>query len=288
MTTTAMPVTAGAHASATSTLLTLARADARRFARHPLFVFGAGFLGVLVVAALFQRDTGPSPMTPTVLIAFFLGVFGFVVAHRLTTSLRRSGDLVGTLPVGDRQRTAALCLACLVPAAVASVIVAFMIIEGAIWPPEGIPASKPVAWFADEPDLAILAALIALGPVAALGGPLLGVAVARWAPFRGSALVTVVLLVFGTAMPSAAASPWRAIPPWAVLADEFVDENGKLSSSSLVPDVSPQWYLGYVLCLCGLAVVAALLRDPVSRRPLVWTGIGLTVAAIGCFALTVS
>lgn len=288
MTTTALPSATMAQINPTSTLLTLARADARRFARHPLFIFGAGFLGVLGVVALFQPSTGPSPMAGTVLIAFFLGVFGFVVAHRLTTSLRRSGDLVGTLPVGDRQRTAALCLACLVPTAVATLVVVYMLIEGAVWPPEGIPASKPVAWFADEPDLDILAALIAMGPVAALGGPLLGVAVARWAPFRGSALVGVVLLVFGTAMPSEAASPWRAIPPWSVLADEFVDENGRLNSSSMVPDVSPEWYLGYALCLCGLAVVAALLRDPVNRRPLVWTGVGLTLAAIGCFALTVS
>jgi hypothetical protein len=271
------------------TVLALARADARRFAKHPLFVLGAGFLAVLAVAAFFWPQTnGASPMSGTLLIAFFIGLFGFVVAHRLTTSLRRSGELADTAPVGPRQRTAALCLACLVPASAGTLLIVVMLVQGALWPPHSVPAGAHVAWFADEPDLAVLATLVALGPVAALGGPLLGVAVARWAPFRGSALLGVVLIFVGTAMPSEAGNPWRALPPWAVLYDEFVDENGKLSHSRLVPGLSPAWYLGYALCLCGLAVVAALLRDPVNRRPWVWTGLGLLVGAATCFVLTVS
>ena len=270
------------------TLLSLARADARRFARHPLFLFGAGALLALVIASLFQEGSGdPAPLWPTLLVAFFLGVFGFVVAHRLTTSLRRSGDLAETSPVGQRQRTAALCLACLVPASAGTLFVIYLVVAGQIWPPVGSPASAPVAWFGDEPDLAILAALVALGPVAALGGPLLGVAVARWAPFRGSALLGMVVLVVATSLPSSSPAPWRALPPWAVLADEFVGSNGKVASSSLVEGVSPQWYLGYVLCLCGLAAVAALLRDPINRRPLCVVGALLALGAIGCFSLAV-
>ena len=69
-------------------------------------------------------------MTGALLIAFLLGVFGFVVAHRLTTSLRRTGDLVGTVPVGAQQRTLALCLACLVPAAAGVVFAVFMLVTG--------------------------------------------------------------------------------------------------------------------------------------------------------------
>ena len=52
-----------------------------------------------------------------------------------------------------------------------------------------------MAWFGDYPTVDVIAVLLAMGPVATLGGPLLGVAVARWAPFRGSALVGVVVLV---------------------------------------------------------------------------------------------
>jgi hypothetical protein len=43
-----------------------------------------------------------------------------------------------------------------------------------------------------------------------------------------------------------------------------------------------------VLCLCGLAVVAALLRDPGHRRQLLVTGAALTVGAASCFALALS
>jgi hypothetical protein len=289
MTTTAVPAPAAPEVRPIPTVLALARADARRFARHPLFVLGAGLLAILAVAAfIWPQSNGASPMSGTLLIAFFIGLFGFVVAHRLTTSLRRSGDLADTAPVGARQRTVALCLACLVPASAGTLLIVLMLVQGALWPPHSVPAGKPVAWFADEPDLAVLATLVALGPVAALGGPLLGVAVARWAPFRGSALLGVVVIFGLTALPSDSGNPWRALPPWAVLYDEFVDANGKLSHSRLVPGLSPQWYLGYALCLCGLAVVAALLRDPGDRRPLIWSGIVLAAGAAGCAVLTVS
>jgi len=162
-----------------------------------------------------------------------------------------------------------------------------MLVSGAIWPPVGVPADAPVAWFRDEPDLAVLASLIALGPVAALGGPLLGVAVARWAPFRGSALVGVVTLVFVTAMPSGADVPWRVLPPWPTLYDEHAD-GSVLTDSALIPDVVQGWVLVYLLCLCGLAAVAALLRDRPHRRALLWTGGALMAGAVGSFLLAVS
>ena len=209
-----------------------------------------------------QQEQNGSPMNGALLIAFLIGVFGFVVAHRLTTSMRRTGDMVGTVPVGAQQRTLALLLACLVPAAAGTVFLVYMLVTGAIWPPVGLPADAPVAWFRDESDLAVLATLVALGPVAALGGPLLGVAVARWAPFRGSALVGVVTLVFVVALPSDAPAPWTVLPPWPILYGEHANDQGQLTDSLLIPGVVQGWILVYVLCLCGLAAVAALLRDP--------------------------
>jgi hypothetical protein len=285
---TATLTASGSTSHTLPTLRALALADARRFARHPLFLLGATLLLILAVVSAIQAKGDPSPLFGTLMIAFFLGVFGFAVAHRLTTALRRSSDLADTAPVGERPRTAALCLACLVPASVATVMTVFMIVSGQLWPPVGDPANAPVAWFSHEPDLAIWATLIALGPVAALGGSLLGVAVARWAPFRGSALLGVVVLVVGCAMPSEASTPWRALPPWTTLWDEHVDEHGKLASSNLITGVVPQWYLGYVLCLCGLAVVAALLHAPGNRRPLLWSGAALALGAAGFFLLSVA
>ena len=60
-----------------------------------------------------------------------------------------------------------------------------LLVTELVWPPVGIPESAHVASFRDESDLAVVAAVLAMAPVARLGGPLLGVAVAPWAPFRG-------------------------------------------------------------------------------------------------------
>ena len=119
--------------------------------------------------------------------------------------------------------------------------------------------------------------------MAALGGPLLGVAVARWAPFRGSALVGVVTLVFVTAMPSAAPTPWRLLTPWPTLYDEHANDRNQLTDSSLIPGVNHAWVLVFLLCLCGLAAVAALLRDPPHRRVLLATGAALALGAAASF-----
>ncbi len=271
-----------------ATVLALARTNSRRYARHPLFLVAVGLLLISTVEGVRQQEQNASPMNGALLIAFLLGVFGFVVAHRLTTSLRRTDDLVSTAPVGSQQRTVGLLLACLVPALAGIAFAVYMLVTMAVWPPVGLPADAHVAWFRDEPDLAVLATLIALGPVAALGGPLLGVAVARWAPFRGSALVGVVTLVFLAAMPSGAPNPWRVLSPWPVLYDEHANDQEQLTDSSLIAGVVQGWILVFLLCLCGLAVVAALLRDPPHRRMLLWAGGALALGALGSFLLATS
>ena len=270
-----------------ATLIALARADARRYARHPLFVLPCLVIVVVMVTDAAQHNGGgTSPMEATLITAFLLGVFGFVVAHRLTTSLRRTSELAGTVPVPRQTRTLALCLACLVSAAAGVVCLVYMLVAGAIWPPDGIPSSAPVTWFGDYPAVDVLATLVAMGPLATLGGPLLGVAVARWAPFRGSALLGVVVLVVATAIPASdeRGGAERMASAWPVLMDERV-EGGKILSSTFVSGISPVWALCWVLCLCGLAVVAALLRDPAHRRALLIAGAGLTLGAATSFAL---
>ncbi|MEO5664467.1 MAG: hypothetical protein ABIR39_14410 [Nocardioides sp.] len=263
--------------------------EAKRFARHPLFLFGVAIMLIPMGAVVWQQKLDANPMTGTLFIAFLFGVFGFIVAHRLTTSLLRTRDLAGTTPVGRQQRTLALCLACLVPAAAGGVVAIFMLVTAAIWTPVGDPVTAHVAWFRDDPAIDVLATLIAMGPVAALGGPLLGVAVARWAPFRGSALIGVVTLVFLTALPSEASNPWRLLSPWPILVDEYVnDGEGPIVRSNFVPGVEPIWVLFYLLCLCGLAVVAALVRDPGHRRPLLGAGAALTIGTVGFFLLALS
>ena len=273
-----------------SRILALARADARRYARHPLFLLPCAVVLVAMVAQLVQRSGGGTdPMVATLTTAFLLGVFGFVVAHRLTTSLLRSPELAGTVPVRRQQRTMALCLACLVPFAVGVFCAGFMVVTALLWPPDGEPSNLPVAWFGDYPATDVVAILLAMGPLATLGGPLLGVAVARWAPFRGSALLGVVVLVVATAIPASdgRGSGWRMASAWPVLVDEHVVD-GKIISTTIVPDITPVWALGWVTCLCALAAVAALLRDPEHRRPLLLTGGALAAGAVVCFLLALS
>ena len=269
------------------TLLALARADARRFARHPLFLFSVVVILLMLSFGIATRSVVTvSAVEGLVFPAFLLGVFGFVVAHRLTTSLRRSGDLADTSPTGQQRRTIALCLACLVPMAAGVATIAALIVFGAVWPPESIPPGQQVAWFGHEPTVDMLAALAATLPLAALGGPLLGVAVARWAPFRGSALLGVVILVIGAAFGDALPTPWFTISPWFnFMGGEYSD--GQYHTTWLRDGAEPLWTCGYYAALCGLAVVAALLRDNANRRPLLLAGALLTAVAAACLVIPV-
>jgi hypothetical protein len=256
------------------TILTLALADARRFARHPLFLLGVLVeVAILVVQVVRNEVVSVVPLEDTVFHAFLIGVFGFVVAHRLTTGLQPAQELPDTVPTSDRRRTVALCLACLVPFAAGLVLTFVWLVGGALWPPEPLPPAETVAWFGDVPGPPLVAALLASLPLATLGGPLLGVAVARWAPFRGSALVGTVLLVVGCAYGDALPGSWFAASPWANMGDSLVVD-GIIRGSWLREGVVMGWHLLYIACLCALALLAALLRDETDRRRLlVVTGV---------------
>ena len=136
MTTMTNPRTPGSAVDPRQSLMTLARAEALRFARHPLFLVSAAVMLFATAFGVANQKVVDVGVEGTVLPAFFVGVFGFVVAHRLTTSLRRSGDLADTAPVSAQRRTLALCLACLVPMTLGILVVLSSVLFGAIWPPE--------------------------------------------------------------------------------------------------------------------------------------------------------
>ena len=259
----------------------LAQADARRFARHPLFLVTLAVVVLSGASGIAKHDVAGVGVEGSVFPAFFIGVFGFVVAHRLTTSLRRSGDLADTAPVGPQRRTLALCLACLVPTSLGVLVVLNAAVFGAIWPPT-MPDGH-VAWFGYESNADVWGVLVGDVVLASLGGPLLGVAVARWAPFRGSALLGMTLLVTVPVMAQTVPSPWYAISPWVIFNDEHV-VGGEYQSSWIPDAVSPAWWCGYAACLCGLAVVAALMREQAHRSQLFAVG-GVVVAAASGFLL---
>lgn len=281
----AVTTTAPAGADTAATVRELAAADAKRFARHPLFIIGnLANLALIYAAAL---DRVPSPLGLAVSPAFFLGIFGLIVAHRLTTAMQRSHELVDSMPSSQRRRTLALCLACGVPfvAGIVSAIVILVLV--AAYPPDRPTPGEKMTWFGYYPWLDVIATLLAIGTVAALGGPLLGVLIATWAPFRGSALIAVVAIFFLCEAATHWSSPWRYLPPWTALVDEHVLD-GEVGSSTFQPGISEAWYFVYALLMSALAAVGALLRDPGDRRMLLWIGAVLAVSAAGAVTLTVT
>lgn len=254
----------------------LARLQARRYARHPLFLVGAGLtLGLTVLSA---DDANADILATPVMPAFFLGVIGLVTAARLTASTRHGAEVEGSAPVAPTTRTAALCLACLVPGVVAAVWAGLLLGGAALWPPD------PRAWWLETLPTSAVVAILAGGVVAAVGGSLLGVVVARWLPWRGASLVAAVALVVGVVAAANVGDPlYRLAAPWTI----WHSGSGPAGDSQFLPG-SPVWTLLFQVALCGLAVVAALAKDVVGRARLVAVGGALAVAAAVFLAFAIT
>jgi hypothetical protein len=271
-----VPVEATTPKRATS-LRTLAVVEARRYARHPLFLTGVALLAWFKV--LDADNLGEPEADVGLLPAFLLGVLGLFVANRLATSMDGSADAVEASPTDEVTKTAALCLACLVPGAVALAWLTWTYMALAIWPApdSGISSGDRAAW-------------LLAGVVSAVGGPLVGVLVGRWVHFPGAALVAAVFLIgwtvlgtIGLAMSASRVGTLVHVnPPFTIWI--FGDSN----HPDAVVGGSPWWYLGYITALCGLAATAAVLHEAhgTQRPQLIRALAVLAVLALGCLALT--
>jgi len=258
--------------------------EAERFARHPLFLTGLGLCGL--TTALTVRNRAPDMVTGF-LPAVFIGVFSMLVAYRLTRSTGASAEAVDAAPTPPTIRTAALCLACLVPTAAGAAWLALFSTALSVRPP----ARWAYGTFGTADVLAMLASQ---SVIACLGASLLGVAAGRRLRFPAAAPVLVI-----------------AVVGWAILAPQptFNDSTARLSTAlrlfspfaffqSVGPGNaymesypgSPIWYVGWLLALCGLAVVAALLPElgRVGPRRLVTAGAGCLLLGVTCYLLAVS
>lgn len=231
--------------------------EARRYARHPLFLTG---VALLVASTAASSDDLDAAVTDAGIVpAFFLGIFGVVVAYQLATSMERSADAADASPTERSARTVALCLACLVPGAVAVGWLVWMYVAMAAWPIPESPAYSSVE----------LAAMLTAGVAYAVGGPLVGVLVARWTRLPGAGLIAALLLVgwglvgtVGLRLPESRLGTLTRLhaPFTAWVSSDGPDAELWLSGGS------PVWYLVYVVLLCGLAAVAAVLHDTEGAR----------------------
>jgi len=248
-----------------TTLRTLAGVEARRYARHPLFLVGAALMVLVTVSNSnnLAKGTGDAQVLAvgdgTTVPAFFLGVLGVFVGYRLTRSMARSSEAVEASPADGVIRTGALCLACLVPGAVALGWTACMSLVMAL---KAVPVSAAIS-SADR------GAMIAASVVYAVGGPLFGVLVGRWTRFPGAGLVAAVVLVawtflgtFGLLMP---ASRLGTLIHLNAPFTSWVSSDGPNAPLWLAGG-SPWWYLTYIAALCGLAATAAMFHEAVGTR----------------------
>jgi len=266
----------------------LARYESLRLLRHPLFVFAVLlFLAVAVTTPLSEyadsdhQNTADGPETNLdwpVLPAFTLGLGGLIATNRLTSSAGRAGDVLRSSAVTESRRTLALCLACLVPGAIALAGSTYVFMFWMLDPPV-----QSVSW-GEFTDLE-LAAIMACGVLAAVGGPLLGILIARWWRWPTAAAVTSVLLILWSVSTLPPDKHWlltlnHAATPFTLVASNGEDYSWHVGGSW-------GWRVTYLAGLCLLAAIGACAHgsEGAQRRRLARAATVVAVLTAGCLVL---
>lgn len=266
-----------------SSIRAVAGLETRRLLRHPLFVVAvAAHVWFLFGSVVLDPEPNLQRIseTWTVLTAFFLGLAGFLAMYRITRSTTGSLDMVAAAPVDEQKRTLALALACLVPVGLALLSGAFTLLA---WEPG--PITEP-GFYGDLPRADTW--LFNAGAVlAALGGPLLGVAVGRWWSWPMAGAVTAVALVAwcvstGISTTSFATTLHHQAAPFTL------PVTGASSEETFRQAGSWWWRIPYVVSLCGLALLAALLHGATGRRRSLLLRVGSATAVLAAVLLVVS
>jgi hypothetical protein len=277
-----------ATAPGRATFAALAIRETRRFVLNPVFLSG------VAMAAWWAWKVPRADPEIDELIgypAIFLGGFGMAATYWLTRSMRASEPVAGVTPVTRPARTAALCWVAIVPL-LCGVLTLFLFLR--VYP-VGDAVYGP---FSPSARIAVLVGQIV---IPALGGPLLGVALGRWARFPGAAFV-LFLVIFGWVELVTILTIWhpdsapiavlRLFSPFAFFT-LHADAGGVTAWRG-----SPWFFIGWQLALCAIAVLAALLRGAEGRvrsriiRALAIAGVAavilLALAATGGFTHTVT
>ncbi len=253
--------TARAAASPPSVLRQLALKEIGRYLRHPLFLFG--FI-LCWFASLSNVDKQMSVLISPIAPAAGIGLFGLLVTNSLARSSDRIARIAGEAPTSIRTRTLAVIVSTVVPLTVGLVWFAW-----AVWEYHRQPPAVDGAPFGGVGNGWAYALLFALGTISCVGGPLLGVVLARWVNIRGAAPVAAVLLVLAVIIMQGIFVPLRSVRlfmPWTQFAGPYGVAGD--SNRALILRGSTGWYAVYLGLLCGLGALVSLIPGDGRRRSL--------------------
>jgi hypothetical protein len=260
----------------TPTLGCLGRQEMRNYLRSKLFWFGAAVTLFFCFAALaVGSDARFSTSGDGLGTAAAIGLLGIVVMAGLTRNSDRAAAAAGAVAVPQRTRTLALACAVVVPAACGLIWFVCAVIGYQLHPP--LPSGAP---FGPTSEATVYAQMFEQGVMSCVGGPLLGLLVARWFPHRAAAPVLVIVVVLVT-MVMQPLFGWAERPRLAFLWIHFLaPSGGDNDADRLVAHTgSPYFYIAYQAALCVLAVLVAMYRDPEADHRRLRRAIGGVVAA---------
>lgn len=251
--------------------------EIRNYATSPLFLIGLVLLVALQVHRIGWSRDSTEALTDAIAPAALIGLLGIMVMAGLTRRSDRAAEAAGATAVSESERTIALAWAVVVPVSVTVIwylSTAWLILSRP--PADWAVPSGPVT------TSYVLSVIFAQSVMAAVGGPLLGLVIARWLRFRGAAALCTVLMVVVT-MPLQGwfESTWRwhMVWPWrhwyGPLA--FTAEGEPVHWVALPG--SPQMWIVCLALLCATGVTVALYHDPEGPRPRLRTVIAILLAA---------
>ncbi len=254
--------------------------EARRMARHPVFVLGVvlGFVVLGLYVVLVGDETGiPVVLTLPLLGAFYIGLASVIAAALLTRSTEVAVETIATAPGTEARRTLALAAAGIPPLVAGLVFSVALVVLAKV-----IGVAPQEWWFGTLPDWQVWSIVLQC-PVACLDGALLGVLAGRWLRFRGASAVVVVALIVvsllgQTPLLETSSSEWRLWGPWAIW---HLGDNPDGTQTLIAGN--PAAYLGYLLALGALAVLGAMWHDRTARTPRFRVLVSAVVAAALAF-----
>ena len=240
----------------------MAAIEARRMARHPVFLLGValGFLVLGLYVVLVGDDDGvPVVLTLPLLGAFYIGLTSVVAAALLTRSTEVAVEAVATAPGTEARRTLALAAAGIPPFVAGLVFSVTLVVVAHV---RGV--AEQEWWFGTLSGWQVWS-IVLMCPVACLDGALLGVLTGRWVRFRGASAIAVVALIVVSLLGQVplletSRSEWRLWVPWAL----FSTGDNADGTQTLIAG-NPAAYLGYLLALGALAVLGAMWHDRTVR-----------------------